>query len=177
MVPVPKGTRARDLNVVIQKKKLSVGLKGKEPIMAGELCKEVKVEESTWTLGPFPVCVVVREGLITERIDAEDQEAVHIQLEKINKQQWWENVLTHHPKIDTTKIQPENSKLSDLDGETRYDTVIYALCHKSSSDMQGNGRKDDGTFPTFEVRLDPVSLVSGRQFDNQQKVCSRAPGL
>ncbi|EPT03855.1 hypothetical protein FOMPIDRAFT_1022049 [Fomitopsis schrenkii] len=99
VVPVPKGTRGRDLNVVIQKKKLSVGLKGKEPIMTGELCREIKVEESTWTI--------------------EDQEAVHIQLEKINKQQWWENVLTHHPKIDTTKVQPENSKLSDLDGETR----------------------------------------------------------
>ena len=50
-VPVPKGTRARDLNVVIQKKKLSVGLKGKEPIMAGELCKEIKLDDSTWTLG------------------------------------------------------------------------------------------------------------------------------
>lgn len=50
-ISVPKGTRARDLVVVIQKKKLSVGLKGKEKIMEGELCKEIKLEESTWTLG------------------------------------------------------------------------------------------------------------------------------
>ena len=54
-VPVPKGTRGRDLNVVLQKKKLTVGLKGKEPILAGELCKEIKVEDSTWTLGACPV--------------------------------------------------------------------------------------------------------------------------
>ncbi|KAL5495383.1 hypothetical protein ACEPAI_846 [Sanghuangporus weigelae] len=98
-VPVPKGTRARDLNVVIGKKKLTVGLKGREPIMDGELCEEIKVEDSTWTL--------------------EDQERVFIHLEKLNNMTWWENVLTHHPKIDTKKIVPENSKLSDLDGETR----------------------------------------------------------
>lgn len=85
--------------MVIQKKKLSVGLKGKEPILAGDLCKEIKVEDSTWTL--------------------EDQQSVLIHLEKLNKLEWWENVLSHHPKIDTRKIQPENSKLSDLDGETR----------------------------------------------------------
>ena len=57
---------------------------------------------------------------MTLTLVAEDQESILIHLEKLNQQQWWENVLTHHPKIDTTKIQPENSKLSDLDGETRY---------------------------------------------------------
>ena len=51
VVPVPKGTRARDLVVVIAKMKLNVGFKGKDPIMAGDLCEEIKVEESTWTLG------------------------------------------------------------------------------------------------------------------------------
>ena len=134
LVPVPKGTRARDLNVVIQKKKLSVGLKGKEPIMAGELCKEIKVEESTWTIGEYIVpSTLPRRILTVASYCVEDQEAIHIQLEKINKQQWWENVLTHHPKIDTTKIQPENSKLSDLDGETRYGTTVHRQRHRSSS--------------------------------------------
>ena len=51
VVPVPKGTRARDLVVVIKKKNLNIGLKGKDPIMAGDLCQDVKLEESTWTLG------------------------------------------------------------------------------------------------------------------------------
>jgi len=99
VVPVPKGTRARDLTVVIAKKKLSVGLNRQDPIMDGELCKEIKVEDSTWTL--------------------QDNAAVHVHLEKLNKQQWWENVLTHHPKIDTKKIEPPTGKLSDLEGETR----------------------------------------------------------
>jgi len=99
MVPVPKGTRGKQLEVKIAKKHLSVGLKGQEKILDGELCKEIKMDESTWTL--------------------EDQCEILIHLEKVNKQEWWENVLTHHPKIDVKKIVPENGKLSDLDGETR----------------------------------------------------------
>jgi len=50
VVPVPQGTRGRDLRVVLEKKKLSLGIKGQEPIMAGELCKEIKVGDSTWTV-------------------------------------------------------------------------------------------------------------------------------
>ena len=50
-IPVPKGTRAKNLNVVIAKKKLTVGLKGQDPILDGELCKEIKVGDSTWNIG------------------------------------------------------------------------------------------------------------------------------
>ncbi|KAJ3758637.1 HSP20-like chaperone [Lentinula raphanica] len=98
-VPVPKGTRGKNLIVDIKKKRLSVGLKGAaDKILDGELCKEIKVEDSTWTL---------------------EDDVVLVHLEKLNKEQWWENVLTHHPKIDTRKIEPPDGKLSDLDGETR----------------------------------------------------------
>ena len=33
LIPVPEGTRARDLAITIKQKKLSAGLKGKEPII------------------------------------------------------------------------------------------------------------------------------------------------
>ena len=51
-VPVPQGTRGSDLIVVLRKRKLSLALKGpdREPILEGELCKEIKVEDSTWTI-------------------------------------------------------------------------------------------------------------------------------
>ncbi|GAA5835889.1 hypothetical protein JCM5353_007731 [Sporobolomyces roseus] len=99
-VPVPQGTKAKQLTVEIKKLSIKVGLKGEEPILAGELPKEIKVDECTWTL--------------------DDSREITISLEKGSSQQsWWPHVVTSAPKIDTKKINPENSKLSDLDGETR----------------------------------------------------------
>ena len=118
-VAVPKGTRARDVAVDIRRKNLSVGLKNKEPVMSGELCREIKIEDSTWTIGLYSHSASLMGRSDSFRETPEDQERVCVHLEKIDGQKWWENVLTHHPKIDTTKIEPENSKLSDLDGETR----------------------------------------------------------
>ncbi|KAF9201007.1 hypothetical protein BGZ49_008769 [Haplosporangium sp. Z 27] len=96
---VPKGTKSRDLVVEIKKKSLKVGLKGQPPIIDGQLIKEIKVDDSSWSL--------------------DNQEEVNISLEKFKGTEWWKCVIEGHPELDTTKIQPENSKLSDLDGETR----------------------------------------------------------
>jgi hypothetical protein len=99
VVPVPEGTRTRDLKVDLTASKISVGLKGQEPLLKGDLHKRVVLDESFWTL--------------------EDNREVVISLIKANDMEWWKCVVVGAPEIDTSKVTPENSKLGDLDGETR----------------------------------------------------------
>jgi len=105
-VAVPKGTKAKQLNVQIGKKRLVVGVAGAPsgPLVEGELHAAVKLEDSSWSV---------------EDNAKEDNRLVTLTLTKMNGMEWWNRLLVGDAEIDTQKVEPENSKLSDLDGETR----------------------------------------------------------
>ncbi|EGE05046.1 nuclear movement protein nudC [Trichophyton equinum CBS 127.97] len=103
-IPVPAEIRGKDLEVVLTKTKIRVALKGKEPIIDGSFPHPIHVDESSWTL---------------ETVSNPPGKEVTVHLDKVNKMEWWPHIVTTAPKIDVSKITPENSKLSDLDGETR----------------------------------------------------------
>lgn len=98
-VPLAITVRPRDVTVKIGKKSLFVGLKGHPPIIDGELHSEVKTEDSMWVL--------------------QDGKTIVINLEKLKGMNWWSRLVATDPEISTRKINPEPSKLSDLEGETR----------------------------------------------------------
>ncbi|PKS12714.1 hypothetical protein jhhlp_000922 [Lomentospora prolificans] len=102
-ITVPGNLKGRDLIVDIKKTKLVAGIKGQDPVISGDFPHPILVDDSTWTLTTAP------DGTKT----------IEIHLDKVNKMEWWAHVITTAPKIDVTKINPGESKLSDLDGQTR----------------------------------------------------------
>ncbi|RKF73029.1 Nuclear movement protein nudC [Golovinomyces cichoracearum] len=122
---VPGNLKSRDMHVEIKKKSLCIGIKGQEAILSGDLPHEIRVDESTWTLTDAPSGMKVLEA----------------HLDKLNKMQWWEHVVTTAPKIDVTKITPENSKLSDLDGETR--SMVEKMMFDQQQKQMGKPTSDE----------------------------------
>jgi hypothetical protein len=101
-IPLPDNVASKQLDVVIKASSLKIGVKGQTPIIDGALCKKVKTSECLWTL----------EADGAKRI-------LQLTLVKVDQMGWWNCVIEGDEKIDTQSVQPETSKLSDLDGETR----------------------------------------------------------
>lgn len=98
-VHVRPGVKAKQIVCEIGNETLQLGIKGEPFLLNGKMHAKVKPDDCMWTLV--------------------DNKIVQITLEKFDSMKWWSNVMEGDASIDTKKIVPENSKLSDLDGETR----------------------------------------------------------
>ena len=98
-VRIPVGTTSKQVICEFKKTKWVFGLKGQAPMIDGELYGEVQTDDCVWTM--------------------EDKTTVLVSFTKRSDMEWWDCVVKGDPKIDTKKVTPENSQLSDLDGETR----------------------------------------------------------
>ena len=99
---LPDNITSKQLDVQMKPSSLKIGVKGQPLLIDGTLPKKIKTSESLWTLesdGP--------------------KRTLQMTLVKVDGMNWWNSVIEGDVKIDTQKVEPENSKLSDLDGETR----------------------------------------------------------
>ncbi len=132
-VPVPPGTKGRACDVHIARKHLRVGVKGQPPVVDGALFAAVKPEECAWTISDnkmIEVTLCKQEGMCWWSTVIEGDEEIDVQQVCVLHDgctyscEWPHAVYVKrtshipHP-LNPPKVEPENSKLTDLDGETR----------------------------------------------------------
>ena len=97
-IPVPGNIKGKDLKIECDNKKLYVGIKGQEPIINCELYAPIKSDSMIWTLEEVKV-----GKMISIAFDKADPT-------------WWESVEKNdNIKVDTQKIQPEATSVSDIE--------------------------------------------------------------
>jgi hypothetical protein len=155
-LPVPIGSKAKDITCEFTATTFKFGLKSELPklrIDNGKFCEAIKPDDSFWTL--------------------EDNREIRLTLTKFNQMNWWDCVIKGDPKIDTRKVQPENSNLSDLDGETRQtvEKMMYDQRQKaagkptsdqeSKMDLMKNFMKQHPEMDFSNCKFDGDTLPSG----------------
>jgi len=124
-VKMPKGVTPKMLKVDLTTKKVSIAIKGGETILSGEFPKPIKADDSLWC---------IEDGNHGEKV-------IQLSLTKKETQCWWDCVIQGDTKINTQKVEPENSKLSDLDGDTR--SVVEKMMFDQRQKQQGLPTSDE----------------------------------
>jgi hypothetical protein len=105
-IPIPSNIKGRDINFKYTAKGLLVQIKGHQPIVNGDFYAPIKPDSLVWTID-----------------ETKNGKVIVVNFEKSDTYKWWECVMKGDPVIDTTKINPEPSKLSDIDDKEMRATV------------------------------------------------------
>jgi hypothetical protein len=97
-IPIPSNIKGRDVIVKYDTKEINVQIKGQDPIVKGEFYLPIKADTFLWSIE-----------------EVKNDKTITITFEKLDTYKWWESVIKGEKAIDTTKINPEPSKVSDIE--------------------------------------------------------------
>jgi len=142
-IPVPTNTKGKDIVFKYDAKNLFIGIKDQEPIINGEMFGLIKPDSLVWAVDE------VKGGKV-----------VTVSFEKFNNMNWWECVIKGEECIDSRKINPDATKISDVeDPEMRgkleqlmFDTQQKAQGLPTSEELKS--RDGIGTFMKAHPEMD-----------------------
>jgi len=131
-VPIKPGTRSKQIICDISVGKLKIGIKGEPLMVDGPMHGKVKPDDCMWTLI--------------------DGKTIQISMEKLDAMKWWSCLMEGDTEINTRKIVPENSQLSDLDGETRstVEKMMYDQRQKAANKPTSDQQKQHDLLAKFK---------------------------
>ncbi|KAI8504358.1 NudC domain-containing protein 1 [Branchiostoma belcheri] len=173
---VDEGTTKSDIELILETKRIKLGVKNREPLLDGELCGAVDVEACTWTLdgkelelllqkreeGPMWPAVVVGDTRGQLALDPDQAAEMNERLSGLTSDQLNASPDPDKKPYNTQELEecdafPEDSAmLVRLDGETHRNTYAASL---SSHQSLFNVQIEAGEAPCLCLRHDVDALI------------------
>ena len=116
-VALPSDTKSSHIKVDWDSRHLKIVVKG-ETLVDGELYAPINADSFMWTLD-----------------EVRGNKIINITWDKLHKMQWWDYVIKGEDPLTLQKVNPDPSKLSDLDPSMRPE--IEKMMIENSMKMQG----------------------------------------
>lgn len=151
------GSRGKEFEVQLGPKILKVMHKA-TVLVEGTLAYAIKSDDSTWMLDSK-----------NNAVGGMRQQELCIHLQKQADNEWWAHILTKEPMLDTTKILPEASSLSDIKDPEMKSMVEKMMLEQRQKSIAQQQQQQQGM--NLESSVPSNSIVNGSQgIDQAQKM-------